>query len=98
VPAANIPQKTLELPTEAEVLDDLTNEKISEVGKSVLKNYQSLEVEYFNQGEQQRLKRRNNDLAIERYTDAVFDEKLKGISTPISQKSAEMIDALIQSR
>jgi len=98
VPAANIPQKTLELPTEAEVLDDLTNEKISEVGKSVLKNYQSLEVEYFNQGEQQRLKRRNNDLAIERYTDAIFDEKLKGISTPISQKSAEMIDALIQSR
>jgi tetratricopeptide (TPR) repeat protein len=98
VPAANIPQKTLELPTEPEVLDDLTNEKISEVGKSVLKNYQSLEVEYFNQGEQQRLKRRNNDLAIERYTDAIFDEKLKGISTPISQKSAELIDALIQSR
>jgi tetratricopeptide (TPR) repeat protein len=98
VPAANILQKTLELPTEAEVLDDLTNEKISEVGKSVLKPYQSLEVEYFNQGEQQRLKRRNNDLAIERYTDAIFDEKLKGISTPISQKSAELIDALIQSR
>ena len=98
VPAANIPQKTLELPTEPEVLDDLTNEKISEVGKSVLKNYQSLEVEYFNQGEQQRLKRRNTDLAIERYTDAIFDEKLKGISTPISQKSAELIDVLIQSR
>ena len=98
MPAANIPQKTLELPTEPEVLDDLTNEKISEVGKSVLKNYQSLEVEYFNQGEQQRLKRRNTDLAIERYTDAIFDEKLKGISTPISQKSAELIDVLIQSR
>jgi tetratricopeptide (TPR) repeat protein len=98
VPAANIPQKTLELPTEPEVLDDLTNEKISEMGKSVLKHYQSLEVEYFNQGEQQRLKRRNNDLAIERYTDAVFDEKSKGISTPISQKSAELIDALIQGR
>ncbi len=98
VPAANIPQKTLELPTEPEVLDDLTNEKISEMGKSVLKHYQSLEVEYFNQGEQQRLKRRNNDLAIERYTDAIFDEKSKGISTPISQKSAELIDVLIQGR
>ncbi len=98
VPAANIPHKPLEIPTEAEVIDDLTNEKISEMGKSVLKHYQSLEVEYFNLGEQQRLKRRNNELAIERYTDAIFDEKSKGISTPISQKSAELIDKLVQNR
>ncbi|MCX5854712.1 MAG: hypothetical protein NTZ24_09150, partial [Deltaproteobacteria bacterium] len=98
VPAANIPHDPLELPSEAEVLDELTNEKISEMGQSVLKQFQSLEVEYFNQGEQQRLKRRNIDLAIEKYTDAMFDEKLKGISTPISQKSQELIDKLIQNR
>ncbi|HUH66860.1 MAG TPA: tetratricopeptide repeat protein [Syntrophales bacterium] len=98
VPAANIPHKALELPTEPEVLDDLTNEKISEMGKSVLKHYQSLEVEYFNQGEQQRLKRRNDDLAIEKYTDAIFDEKSKGIFTPISQKSTELIESLLQGR
>ena len=97
VPAANIAGKPLELPTEAEVLDELTNEKISEMGRSVLKNFQSLEVEYYNLGQQEQ-KRRNSDLAIERYTDAVFDEKSKGISTTISQKSLEMIDKLIQSR
>ena len=98
VPAANIPHDPLELPTESEALDELTNEKISEVGRSVLKQFQSLEVEYFNQGEQQRLKRRNPELAIERYTDAIYDEKSKGISTPISQNSLEWIDKLIQNR
>jgi tetratricopeptide (TPR) repeat protein len=98
VSAANIPHDPLELPTESEALDELTNEKISEVGRSVLKQFQSLEVEYFNQGEQQRLKRRNPELAIERYTDAIYDEKSKGISTPISQKSVEWIDKLIQNR
>jgi tetratricopeptide (TPR) repeat protein len=98
VAAANIPHDPLELPSETEVLDELTNEKISEMGQSVLKQFQSLEVEYFNQAEQQRLKRRNIDLAIEKYTDAMFDEKLKGISTPISQKSQELIDKLIQNR
>jgi curli biogenesis system outer membrane secretion channel CsgG len=98
VSAANIPHDPLELPTESEALDELTNEKISEVGRSVLKQFQSLEVEYFNQGEQQRLKRRNPELAIERYTDAFYDEKSKGISTPISQKSLEWIDKLIQNR
>jgi len=98
VAAAKIPYDPLELPSETEVLDELTNEKISEMGQSVLKQFQSLEVEYFQQAEQQRLKRRNIDLAIEKYTDAMFDEKLKGISTPISQKSQELIDKLIHNR
>ncbi len=97
VPLANITADPLQLPTEAEVLDELTNAKVGEVGQSVLKNYQSLEVEYFNQGQLQQ-KRRNSELAVERYTDAVFDEKLKGISTPISQKSLELIEGLIQDK
>lgn len=91
---AGILQDPLELPTEAEVLDEITNEKVSEMGSAVLKHFQSLEVEYYNQGQSQQ-KRRNVDIAIEKYTDAVFDEKLKGISTPISQKSLEIIDKLI---
>ncbi|MBI4633173.1 MAG: hypothetical protein HY742_04720 [Deltaproteobacteria bacterium] len=97
VPLANIAHDPLQLPTEMEVLDELTNAKIGEVGQSVLKNYQSLEVEYFNQGQMQQ-KRRNNELAIEKYMDAVFDEKLKGISTPITQKSLELIEAIVQDK
>jgi tetratricopeptide (TPR) repeat protein len=95
VPVANIAYDPLELPTETEVLDELTNVKVSEMGQSVLKSYQSLEVEYFNQGEQQRLRRRNYDAAIEKYMDAIYDEKTKGITTPISNKALEFIDLLI---
>jgi curli biogenesis system outer membrane secretion channel CsgG len=97
LPIAGIAQDPLELPTEAEVLDEITNEKVSEMGRSVLKNFQSLEVEYFNKGQDQQ-KRRNLEAAIEKYTDAVFDEKIKGISTPISQKSLEIIEKLIEDK
>jgi len=55
------------------------------MGRDILKSFQSLEVEYYNQGQSQQ-KRRNFDLAVEKYTDAIFDEKLKGISTPIISK------------
>jgi len=95
VPVANITHDPLELPTDEEVLDELTNGKVSEMGQSVLKNYQSLEVAYFNEAQQQQ-KRRNLEQAVEKYIDAVYDEKLKGISTPVSQKSLESIDKLIQ--
>lgn len=95
VPAANIPYDPLELPTEVEVMDELTNDKVSIMGQSILKNFQSLEVEYFNQGQQYQ-KRRNQELSIERFTDAIFDEKLKGISTPISQKSMDVIAELVK--
>jgi len=94
VPIANITQDPLELPTEAEVLDEITNAKVSDMGSGILKHFQSLEVEYYNQAQSYQ-KRRNMDLAVEKYTDAVFDEKLKGISTPISQKSLETIERLV---
>ena len=95
VPVANITHDPLELPTDEEVLDELTNAKVSEMGQSALKNYQSLEVAYFNEAQQQQ-KRRNIEQAVEKYIDAIYDEKLKGISTPVSQKSLESIDKLIQ--
>ena len=59
VPVANIAHDPLELPTEDEVLDELTNAKVSEMGQSVLKNYQSLEVAYFNEAQQQQKRRKH---------------------------------------
>jgi tetratricopeptide (TPR) repeat protein len=93
LPAANIKEDPLELPTEVEVLDTLTNQKVSEVSLSILKHFQSLELVYFTEGEKQ-LKRRKYEDAIEGYTDAIYDERLKGIESPISKKSAEMITTL----
>lgn len=98
VPLADIANDPLELPSELEVLDELTNAKVSEVGQSVLKHYQSLEIEYYNQARQEQEKRRNYDQAIEKYTDAIFDEKLKGVATVISQKSQENIEKLLQNK
>ncbi len=95
VGAANIPHDPLDLPTEAEVLDELTNDKCAEIGRNILKQFQSLEVEYFNQGELQR-RRRSNEMAIERYIDAIYIEKLKGMTTPVTEKSWELVDSLIQ--
>jgi tetratricopeptide (TPR) repeat protein len=95
LPIANIKQDPLELPTEAEVLNEITNDKIAEMGRNVLKHFQSLEVEYFNKG-QDLQKRRNLEQAIEKYVDAVYDEKLKGITTPISKISLELIEKLIE--
>ena len=97
LPIANINQDPLELPTEMEVLDEITNEKVSEMGRDVLKHFQSLEVEYFNQAQAQQ-KRRNYEIAVEKYTDSMFDEKLKGISTPISQKASETIDKIMENK
>lgn len=95
LPLAQIVQDPLDLPTEVEVLDELTNEKISEMGRNVLKHFQSLEMEYFTRGQDMQ-KRRNYEAAIEKYIDAVYDEKLKGITTPISKKSLELIDMIVR--
>ncbi len=93
VPMANIPHKALEIPTELDVLDELTNLKVTEMGQSILKHFQNLEIEYFNTGQQQN-KRRNSEDAVERFTDAIFDEGLKSIKTPVTSNSREMIEAL----
>jgi len=95
LPVANIPYDPLELQTESEVLGELTDQKIAEMGQNVLKHFQSLELEYFNQGQQYQ-KNRKYDLAVEKYVDAVYDEKSKGISTPVSQNALREIDQLIQ--
>ena len=95
VPVANIPYDPLEIQTESEVLGELTDQKIAEMGQSVLKHFQSLELEYYNQG-QQLQKNRKYDLAIEKYVDSVHNEKMKGISTPVSQNAVKAIDQLIQ--
>lgn len=95
VPAAGIPLDPLELPTEVEVMDELANAKILEMAQGVLKYYQSLEMVYYNQG-LQLLKRQNRDEAVEKFVDAIYDEKLKGISTPITVNSTEQIDQLLR--
>jgi curli biogenesis system outer membrane secretion channel CsgG len=95
LPVANIPPDALDIQTESEVIGELTDQKIAEMGQSVLKHFQSLEREYYNQG-QQLQKNRKYDLAIEKFMDALYIEKLKGMATPVSQNALQSIDHLIQ--
>jgi len=99
VPMANIPYDALDLPSELEVLDELSNAKAAQVppGKNVLKHFQSLEVEYFNEAQVQ-VKRRRYEQAVEKFMDAIFDEKLKRITTPITLKSQDIIEKLTQNK
>jgi len=90
-----IPGIPLEIPSEMEVLDELTKQKLAEVGQSVLAQYQNLETKYYNDALDQE-KRRDFIEAVERYTDAIFDEKLKNKPTSISQKAQTSIEKLIQ--
>jgi tetratricopeptide (TPR) repeat protein len=91
---ANIPYNPLELPTESQLLEQVTAEVVRDLALVVLKPFQSLQTTYFDEGEVLRQRRRYEE-AIEKYVDAIYDERMKGIESPISKKSMEVIDQLI---
>ena len=91
---ANIPYNPLELPTESQLLEQVTAEVVRNLALVVLKPFQSLQTTYFDEGETLRQRRRYED-AIEKYVDAIYDERTKGIESPISKKSMEVVDQLI---
>ena len=83
---ANIPYNPLELPTESQLLEQVTAEVVRDLALVVLKPFQSLQTTYFDEGELLRERRRHEE-AIEKYIDAIYDERIKGIESPISRKS-----------
>jgi len=91
---ANIPYNPLELPTESQLLEQATTEVVRDLSRMILKPFQSLQTTYFDEGEILRQRRRYEE-AIEKYVDAIYDERMKGIESPISKKSMEVVDQLI---
>jgi hypothetical protein len=91
---ANIPYNPLELPTESELLEQVTAEVVRDLALVVLKPFQSLQTTYFDEGEILRQRRRYEE-AIEKFVDSIYDERTKGIESPISKKSMEVVDQLI---
>jgi tetratricopeptide (TPR) repeat protein len=94
IPEANIAFNPLELPTESELLEKVTAEVARDLALVVLKPFESLQTTYFQEAQNLR-QRRYNDLAIERYMDAIFDERIKGIESPISREAMDVINLLI---
>jgi tetratricopeptide (TPR) repeat protein len=94
IPEANIPYNPLELPTESELLEQVTAEVVRDLALLVLEPFQSLQTNYFDEAEIL-MQRRQDEEAIEKYMDAIYDERIKGIESPIGKKSMEVIDQLI---
>lgn len=90
---ANIEYDPLVMPTDTELLQGLTEEVVAEMGQEALKPLRNLEQVYFKQGENY-IRRRENIVAAEKFVDAVFDEKMKGVNTPVSSLSKSNLEQI----
>jgi tetratricopeptide (TPR) repeat protein len=96
LPEAKVKFDPLEIPTDTELLQKMTDDVVAELGREALRPLQNLEQTYFNEGE--KLVRRRDKLgAAESFVDAVFDERLKRIQgSPMTQKAMENLDKIFQ--
>ncbi len=81
----------LEIPTDTELLQKLTDEVVAELGLEALRPLQNLEQIYFREGENY-MRRRDNLNAAEQFVNVLFNEQLKRIqSSPLSIKANETL-------
>lgn len=87
LPEANVRFDPLEIQTDTELLQKMTDEVVAELGREVLRPLSNLEKTYFQSGENF-MRRRDKLQAAESFVDAIFDEKLKRIqASPMTQKA-----------
>ena len=92
---AGIEFDPMEVPTDTEILQTLTEEIVEHMAAEVLRPLQQLETFYFNQGKD-RERRAELEAAVEFYTYAVFNEKLKSISSsPVTIEAQKHIDEIL---
>lgn len=89
----------LELPTDTELLQKMTDQVVAELGKEALHPLQNLEQTYFKKGENF-LRRRDTMNAAENFVNAIFDEKLKRVEgSPLTRSALENLnDIFLQHR
>jgi tetratricopeptide (TPR) repeat protein len=91
---ANVKFDPLEIPTDTELLQKMTDEVVAELGREALRPLQNLEQNYFKVGENY-LRRRNVTAAAESFVDAIFDEKLKRIqNSPLTGKATQHLEKI----
>ncbi|WP_143871463.1 CsgG/HfaB family protein [Catenovulum sediminis] len=93
---AGIQFDPMEVPTDTEILQSMTSDVVDQLAREVLKPLMNLEKEYFQRGEELLNRRQEMLPAVERFTDAIFDEKLKSVNSPISAKSEQYIEKVFQ--
>ncbi|MBI4689723.1 MAG: hypothetical protein HY754_05610 [Nitrospirae bacterium] len=92
---ANIPYDPLQLPSENEILEKVTQEVISELGYDVLSHFQNLQILYSNSAELLR-KKREYERAIEKYIDALHVDEIKNVSGPFSENAKKQVEELLR--
>ncbi len=86
----------MEIPTDTELLQNLAEDVVAELGREVLKPIQNLEKTYFEQGVQH-LRRRDHAEAIESFVNAIFDEKMKRIeNSPLSASAMKHLNEIFE--
>jgi curli biogenesis system outer membrane secretion channel CsgG len=92
VQIAGIKYDPLEIPTDTELLQDLTNEVVSDLGREALQPLNNLEKTYFESGEK-KLRRREKIQAVENFVNAIFDEKVKMIqNSPLKTRALQHLE------
>ena len=92
LPEAKIKFDPLEILTDTEMLQAMTDKVVADLGREALSPLKNLETKSFQDGEKL-LRRRANLKAAENFVDAVFDEKMKRVQgSPLSLKAQEHLD------
>lgn len=86
----------MEIPTDTEMLQNMTAEVVDELAREVLKPMTNLEKQYFQQGEELLNRRKEAISAVEQFTNAIFDEKLKSISSPITEQANQYVTQVFE--
>ena len=88
---ANIPYDPLQLPADTELLDQVTQEIVADLGKQVIEYFSSPQTLYVRAGETL-AKKREYEKAVEKYVDAIILEEMKNITGPLSERVTREID------
>ena len=92
---ANIPFKELKLPADTELLDQVVEETVTQLGYEVLSRFQNLQTLYSNQAEILK-KRSAPEAAVEKYVDVMIVEEVKNITTHATENARKEIEQLLK--
>ena len=96
VKIAGIKFDPLEISTDTQLLQELTDEVVVELGQEGLSPLKNLAKTYFDEGEKH-LRRRDELKAAESFTNSIFNEKVRMIQeSPISRKAGEYLENIFR--
>ena len=93
VPQANLWADPLNIPGNGEILQMHTEKVLKKLGPDIVSSLQHLEKKYFKEGENYQ-RRRQTLLAVEKFVDAIFDERLKNSETQVTTDARNMLQQL----